>query len=428
MSSRQPLIIGVAGVAGYARSVAETLRRCGPMTDPVVRLGAVCDPHLEQHAERVAELTSAGVRTHSSFEEMLDDERIEAVWLPLPIALHEPFTCQALGAGKPVMCEKPAAGTVDEVDTMIAARQRAGLPVLVGFQAIYDPVTAEVKRRLAEGAIGRIERASVYGCWPRSTHYFARTNWAGRIRKGGRWVLDSPMQNAMAHYVNLPLFLLGPEPMESAAPVAIEAELYRAAPIQNYDTVSARVSVQCGEGEPVPMMVLLTHACAGAPVGPWVSIQGERGSVSWGARTGAQIEIDGEVQALPTQHEMRCHMVQALAHTVRGESVAPMAVSTLESARAHTLVVNGASEAAPVAALPESEIERVTGDQGEVYHTIPDVARTFERCAASGTMLDESGAYAFTRPGESLDLRGYDHFAGPHAETLAAAPSPTPPS
>ena len=75
----------------------------------------------------------------------------EAVWLPLPIPLHRPYTEQALAAGKAVLCEKPAAGCVQDLDAMQDAQSRAGLPVAIGFQDIYEPTTLALKRALLDG-------------------------------------------------------------------------------------------------------------------------------------------------------------------------------------------------------------------------------------------------------------------------------------
>src|SRR5206468_10275492 len=106
-----------------------------------------CDPALERFGARVRELNQRGVKTVRSFDQLVALD-IEAIWLPLPIDLHRPYTEAALAAGKAVMCEKPAAGSVDDVDAMIAARDRAGLGVLIGFQDIYQPAVATLKQRI----------------------------------------------------------------------------------------------------------------------------------------------------------------------------------------------------------------------------------------------------------------------------------------
>ncbi len=310
------------------------------------------------------------------------------------------------------MCEKPAAGTVDEVDAMIAARDRAELPVLIGFQHIYADATAELKRRLLAGVIGKVQSAVVHGYWPRSNQYFARTDWAGCLKHRGSWVLDSPIQNAMSHYVNLPLFLMGADFASPAQPTSIEAELYRAAPIENYDTISARVQL-AGE---MSMLVLLTHA-AGKRGGPFIRIEGDAGRVTWYPGEGPVIETQAGREPIANEGDGRFNPIQCLGRLMRGRSVEPMALATLECARSHTVLVNGASEASPVVDVPAAAIEQVAGEQnsepaGEVFHTIRGIEAVFDACAAKGQMLHESGAIrVHPRPGR-CDLQGYRHFRG----------------
>ena len=198
----------------------------------------------------------------------------EAVWLPLPIPLHRPYTEQALAAGKAVLCEKPAAGCVQDLDVMQDAQRLAGLPVAVGFQDIYEPTTLALKRALLDGRIGTVESVTLTACWPRDSRYYARSAWAGRRRQDGAWVMDSPASNALAHYLNLALFLLGDSLTDSATPVRVEAELYRANPIETYDTSGLRLVTPSG----VPLLALLTHACRETRP-PRITVQGTHGVI-----------------------------------------------------------------------------------------------------------------------------------------------------
>ena len=62
------------------------------------------------------------------------------------------------------------------------------------------------------------------------------------MQRDGRWVMDSPAANALSHFLQLPLYLLGPSMNQAATPVKVEAELYRANSIENYDTCSIRAT------------------------------------------------------------------------------------------------------------------------------------------------------------------------------------------
>src|SRR5690349_18007007 len=154
MNALPPIRLGLTGLGGYAGFICDQILQASASENPSVEFVAVCDPALERFGARLRELKERGVQTLRTFEQLLQLD-VDAVWLPLPIDLHRPFTENALAAGKAVMCEKPAAGSVDDVDAMIAARDAARLPVAVGFQDAYQPAVAALKARLLSGEFGR---------------------------------------------------------------------------------------------------------------------------------------------------------------------------------------------------------------------------------------------------------------------------------
>ena len=406
MALSDAVAVGVAGVGGYARTISELILKHGADASPAARLVAVCDPQLEQHADRVAELRSRGVEIFSTYQQMLGMPGLEAVWLPLPIQLHRPFAEQALAAGKTVAIEKPAAGTVDDVDALIAARDRAGRPAIIGFQDIYDLTITPLKRRILDGEFGRITHATLTACWPRAHRYFSRSHWAGRQRVGDTWVLDSPANNALAHPINLTQFLLGPTLETSATPLAVEAELYRAADIENYDTVSSRATLDGGTS----FLTLLTHATA-TTVNPRIVLQGERGRIVCEIPQ-IQIEVDGRTEVIERPPTKAQNMLHCFARLVRGEPTGDILPATLEVARNHTLLINGISEAAAVVTVPSQAMHLADEHNGKVT-AITGIEDVFDHCARHNQMLHESGRLPFTRPAGRRDLQGYTHFAGP---------------
>ncbi len=412
MGKDSSVALAVAGLGGYAGSIIDLILEAGPTCDPPVRLVAVCDPRPGDHAERVAELEARGVSIHGGYDTMLAVPDLEAVWLPVPIDLHVPFAEAALARGLAVMVEKPVAGTIDELDRLIAARDAAGRPVAVGFQDIYDELVLRLKRRLLEGELGTLQRASVRGCWPRTQTYFQRSSWAGTIQHRGTWVLDSPVNNAMAHLVNVALFLMGADLGRSAVPARIEAELYRAARIENYDTASLCV----GLADRPDLLVLMTHACA-TSVNPMIEITGSRGSLRLDAKQ-LTMQVDGRSHVEPRDRKVRWGMLESFARLVRGVEDPRRTHASLEMARSHTLVVNGASQASPITPIPEALITEVEVG-GSPVRACPGIEAVITQCAAAGQMLHESGRLSFTRPADALDLTGYDHFAGPHAAAAA---------
>lgn len=410
--------MGVVGVGGFAQFVSDLLLKHGPAVTPPIRLAAACDPDPARFPQRLALLRDRGVQVLASVEELLALKEVEAIWLPVPIDLHAPFTLGALAAGKAVMCEKPAAATVDEWAQMAEARDRTGLPVLIGYQDIYDPTMLWLKRQLLSGQLGRLERASIHACWPRSSVYFGRSAWAGRIRRNGTWVLDSPVQNALSHYVNLPLFLMGPAEDQPALPLAVEAELYRAAPIENYDTASLRVELEGG----ATLLVLVTHACM-ERIDPAITIQTDRGRITI-TRNQIVISLDGASRTVQRDTEaMYRGMLQRLVAAVRGLPCADIAAATLEVARSQLLVANGASQAAAIVPVPPQHVQRRPFDDGGEVCSIEGIESAITSCAQAYQMLHESGRLPFTQPASRQDLRCYKHFAGPRAANACRAPA-----
>ncbi|OQP84640.1 oxidoreductase [Rhizobium rhizosphaerae] len=91
-----------------------------------------------------------------SYEELLASSEIDAVYIPLPTSDHAEWAIKAADAGKHVLCEKPIALKAEEIDPIIAARDRNGVVVSEAYMVTYSPVWAQVKSLIAEGAIGRL--------------------------------------------------------------------------------------------------------------------------------------------------------------------------------------------------------------------------------------------------------------------------------
>jgi xylose dehydrogenase (NAD/NADP) len=101
-------------------------------------------------------------RAHGSYEALLADPEVEAVYVPLPNALHVEWTIRALQAGKHVLCEKPMARRPQEVARAFDVAAREGLVLSEAFMWRHHPQTRRLRELLAQGAIGdvRLVRAS----------------------------------------------------------------------------------------------------------------------------------------------------------------------------------------------------------------------------------------------------------------------------
>jgi xylose dehydrogenase (NAD/NADP) len=96
-------------------------------------------------------------RVFGSYEAMLADPDVDVIYNPLPNSMHMEWTIKAAQAGKHVLCEKPLAVTVEEVDVITAAAQKAGVVVMEAFMYRHHPQTLKVKELVDSGIIGKLQ-------------------------------------------------------------------------------------------------------------------------------------------------------------------------------------------------------------------------------------------------------------------------------
>jgi predicted dehydrogenase len=148
-ATRAPLRIGILGAAKIAKQFA---RDVGP--SPAVRIEAVASRRIETAAAFAAEHRLA--RHHGSYEALLEDAAIDAIYLPLPNSLHAEWAIKAAEHGKHVLCEKPLALGRAEARAMFDAAQRHGVMLLESYPYYFQPQTGAMLALLHGGAIGEL--------------------------------------------------------------------------------------------------------------------------------------------------------------------------------------------------------------------------------------------------------------------------------
>ena len=269
--------VALIGVTGYGQTHLKNLTALAEAD--VLDLAAAVVIFPDQAKAELEVLKEFGTKIYGSADEMFAAERgrIDLVCIPTGIDSHESLTCQAMAAGVNVLLEKPAAGSAEAVRRMIAAR-RNGLFVAVGFQHCYAPEIHYFKKLLNSGKLGKIIRSSAVGAWPRGDSYYNRNSWAGRrISPGGQPVLDSPANNAFAHYLNLLLFLNGKNERVTASAGTVSGFLWRARPdIEMFDACHSRFTLENGSTAEIQF----AHSTDSA-ITPRIRIECENGLIEW---------------------------------------------------------------------------------------------------------------------------------------------------
>lgn len=145
-----PVRIGILGCARIAKAALLDIRELVPEIDIV----AVASRESGRAAGYAAEHGIA--RSYGSYEALLADDSIEAIYNPLPNSLHAEWSIKALEAGKAVLCEKPLASNADEAAAIVAAAARSGCMLVEAFHYRYHPVAAFITNVVNSGALGRI--------------------------------------------------------------------------------------------------------------------------------------------------------------------------------------------------------------------------------------------------------------------------------
>jgi len=114
-----------------------------------------------EKAQRVASSFGIG-RVAGSYEALLEDQYVDAVYIPLPNSMHVEWTVRAAAAGKSVLCEKPLATSADGVREQIEACKKHGVSLMEAFMYRFHPQTRRVQQLIASGAIGQVREVRVH--------------------------------------------------------------------------------------------------------------------------------------------------------------------------------------------------------------------------------------------------------------------------
>jgi predicted dehydrogenase len=197
MSNASPLRIGILGAARIAPPAL--VRPARQVAEAEVAAVAARDP-----ARARAFAAKHGIaKVHESYDALIDDPEIDAVYNPLPNGLHCDWSIRALRAGKHVLCEKPIASNAEEAERMAKAAVEADRILVEAFHYRYHPLAARLKEIVESGELGAVEHVEAHLCVPLPLPGDIRY----RLELAGGATMDTG-----CYAINLVRFLAGAEP------------------------------------------------------------------------------------------------------------------------------------------------------------------------------------------------------------------------
>lgn len=189
---------GVVGVAKIATTKVIPAMQAGEW----VEVAAIASRDIEK--ARAAAHKLGIPKAYGSYEELLADPEIEAIYNPLPNHLHVPLSIRAAEAGKHVLCEKPVALNAAECRTLIDAQRRTGVRIGEAFMVRSHPQWLRAREVARSGAIGDVRAITA------AFSYFNRD--PGNVRNVAGWG-GGALMDIGCYPIQVSRFLLGEEPV-----------------------------------------------------------------------------------------------------------------------------------------------------------------------------------------------------------------------
>lgn len=146
-----PIAVGFVGAGGYGRMQLEFLNMMGEFT-----VKAVCDVNSEQKVE-VDKILSNPFRFYTDYSHMLEQEKLDTVFITTPNHCHEAQVLAAIEHGLAVYLEKPPSTTIAGCRKILAKAEQAGAHVMVGMQLRYGADYQKAKAIIDSGEIGKVK-------------------------------------------------------------------------------------------------------------------------------------------------------------------------------------------------------------------------------------------------------------------------------
>lgn len=393
----KPITMALVGLGGYGNHYLGQIFDHGKFG--ATEFVAAIDPDPVK-CNYLEDIQSAKIPIFPNLEAFYKEMTADLVIISTPIHLHQPMTCLALAQGSHVLCEKPLAATIEDAETMLKAEKDSNQQVAIGYQWSYAPAVIRLKNDILSARFGKAKCLKTITLWPRNAGYYDRAPWAGRIKIGEKWVMDSPLANATAHYLHNMLYLLGKEEHLAALPKTLDVETYRAKKIENFDTAMLRVLTEDNE----EILFYTTHSCQGQ-IGPMITFEFENATVLYGGGAGDCFVAhfnDGTIEKYGSPNEAPESKVTLTAEAIRNNTKFRCGI---EAAGEHLLIVNAIQKkSAEINEFPENLILKQSVDENDSLVHVKGLEEVMLQCYSQGILPSEYGSVPWSKPADKITL------------------------
>lgn len=404
--------VALAGTGGFGNYyVQNLLYHLDP--DSFVFEGVI-DPFVKK-APLYQELLDRGVPMYDTLEEFYQEHSADLVMLATPIKFHKQQSMTALDHGSNVLCEKPLMTNIDEVDELREAVRRSGKQMAVGFQWSFSPALLQVKQDILDGVFGKPVLFQSMTIFPRYDSYFNRNNWAGKVfDSSGSLVLDSIATNATAHYLHNIFFMLGDSIAASAMPKTIKVSLYRANPIETFDSC-----FMTGEFENGCQFQYLTSHAAVDEVQPLLRYTFENAVLTYDSNVkDSKIIVtfkDGTVKEYASPNIGLGSGDEKMRFMIENVALNRPIPCQIDTVLPHMKVCDALFDLVDVYPFPDEVVHRVPDPRSENGNAggnfVKNLYQDILCCMKENKLPDELGL-AWAQPSTSVNINAYQHFSG----------------
>jgi predicted dehydrogenase len=389
------------GIGGYGNTYVNEL--LNNLDSKRVLIAGAVDPYPE-NCNRFEELKKLNIPFYNTIEGFYSKNNADLAVISTPIQYHAPQSCYAMLHGSNVLCEKPVSATVQDALRMAEVRDKTGKFLAIGYQLVFSDAMLNLKRDVLAGKLGKPKRLKTIVLAPRNKKYFSR-KWAAKIKdEFGNWVLDSVANNATAHYLNNMLFVLGKKEDASVYPSKIQAELYRANNIENFDTVAAKITTE----ENVEIMFYASHASARGESPMYYEFEEAVVTHVKNQNGGSNIVAkfrNGETINYGDYFDNQCRKLWVCIDAAAGLDVD--ITCKVETAIPHIICINGMQESVPeIVNFPDSLIKV----EGEPEYALVEGLREVLLDCYHNWVLPSNKNVSWSKLGKTVKLTNYNYF------------------